>query len=61
MGGLTHFVQQERDWAESQPAQAPPRCVTCEILYLQKSQLSQRSRATLRIVEKFAKLLKISS
>ena len=31
MGGLLglHLVQQGGDWAEPQPAQAPPRCTKC--------------------------------
>jgi len=28
-GGLLHLVQREEDWAEPQPAQAPPRCTKC--------------------------------
>jgi len=33
-----------------------PYELPCEIRYLQKAQLSQRGRAALRVVEKFAKL-----
>jgi len=29
MGGLLHLVQQGRDWAGPQPAQAPPRYSKC--------------------------------
>jgi len=29
MGGPLHLVQRGRDWAEPQPAQAPPRCTKC--------------------------------
>jgi len=29
MGGLLHLVQRGGDWAEPQPAQAPPRCTKC--------------------------------
>jgi len=29
IGGLLHLVQQWGEWAEPQPAQAPPRCTKC--------------------------------
>jgi len=29
MGGLLHLVQQGGEWAGTQPAQAPPRCIKC--------------------------------
>ena len=29
MGGLLHLVQRGGDWAELQPAQAPPRYTKC--------------------------------
>jgi len=31
MGGLLHLVQRGGDWAETQPAQASPRCTKCNI------------------------------
>ena len=29
MGELLHLVQRGGDWAETQPAQPPPRCTKC--------------------------------